>query len=244
MSSTLILLPHTTSTNLTLSEQHPVPFTGCGTAVATFHQTAGRGQRGNTWVSEPGKNVHYSLLYRPENIPSNNQFILSEAVSLVARNLLGEQADDVVIKWPNDLYRKGQKMGGILIENQLKGGVVEQSIIGIGLNINQIDFPAFQPEATSLALATGKTFDLETLVNRLHQQLCKSLDDLSFEKAEDIQRFYLNNLHRRDGFHPYSDKEGVFTAKIRGVKPQGDLLLEREDGTVKAYGFKEVTFLP
>ncbi len=135
-------------------------------------------------------------------------------------------------------------MGGILIENQLKGGVVEQSIIGIGLNINQIDFPAFQPEATSLALATGKTFDLETLVNRLHQQLCKSLDDLSFEKAEDIQRFYLNNLHRRDGFHPYSDKEGVFTAKIRGVKPQGDLLLEREDGTVKAYGFKEVTFLP
>lgn len=213
-------------------------------AVATFHQTAGRGQRGNTWLSEPGMNIHYSLLFKPENLPANNQFILSEAVSLVARNLLGEQVDEVVIKWPNDLYRKGQKMGGILIENQLKGGLVEHSIIGIGLNINQTVFPAFQPQASSLALVSGQTFDLEALVNRLHQQLCKSLNEFSLEKAEDIQRYYLNNLYRRDGFHTFTDSEGIFKAKIRGVKPQGDLLLEREDGTVKAYGFKEVSFLP
>lgn len=244
MHSPLTILPQTASTNLYLANQEPQPFQGCGMAVATFHQTAGRGQRGNIWVSEPGMNIHYSLLYRPENLPSNNQFILSEAVSLVARNLLGEYTDEVVIKWPNDLYHKGHKMGGILIENQLKGSVVDTSIIGIGLNCNQTHFPTFQPEASSLALLTGQTVDLDVLVNRLHLQLCKSLDDLSMEKAEDIQRFYLNNLHRRDGFHPYSDKEGVFTAKIRGVKPQGDLLLEREDGTVKAYGFKEVTFLP
>lgn len=244
MSSRLTLLPQTASTNLYLSEQHPAAFSGCGMAVATFHQTAGRGQRGNQWVSEPGMNLHYSLLFRPENVPSNNQFILSEAVSLVARNILAEYADEVVIKWPNDLYRKGQKMGGILIENHLKGSLVEQAIIGIGLNINQTLFPTFQPEASSLALVTGQTYDLEALVARLHKQLCKTLNDFSMEQAEDLQRFYLNNLYRRDGFHAYADSEGPFMAKIRGIKPQGDLQLEREDGTVKAYGFKDVTFLP
>lgn len=244
MSSDLLFLPQTASTNAYLSEQEPAPFNGCGMAVVTFDQTAGRGQRGHTWLSEPGKNIHYSLLYRPENLPSNNQFILCEAVSLAVRNVLGEYVDEVVIKWPNDLYRKGQKMGGILIEHQLKGSLVEQSIIGIGLNINQTNFPTFSPEATSLALITGQPYDLHEIANKLHKQLCKVLEDLSTDQVVDIQRFYLNNLHRRDGFHTYSDNEGTFKAKIRGVKPQGDLLLEREDGEVKAYAFKEVTFLP
>lgn len=213
-------------------------------AVATFHQTAGRGQRGNVWVSEPGMNIHYSLLYRPDNLPSNNQFILSEAVALTVQAFLSELTDDVLIKWPNDLYHKGKKLGGILMEHQLKGSVVEQTIIGIGLNVQQTQFPSFTPEATSLSLITGEAYDLEALTHKLHQVLCKRLTDFSLDQANDIQRYYLNHLYRRDGFHTYADETGPFSAKIRGVQPQGALLLEREDGTLNAYQFKEVRFLP
>ncbi len=235
-------LDSTPSTNQYLSELPPIHFTGCGKAVATFVQTSGKGQRGNTWLSEPGKNIHYSLMYSPVGIPSHNQFIISQAVSLTVKSILSEYTGGITIKWPNDLFWKNKKLGGILIEHQLKGSFVEQSIIGIGLNINQSAFPSEIPDAVSLRTITGNDYNLAELTNKLHQALCKELDGLNMEQSEDIQRFYINNLYRRDGFHPYTDKDGPFVARICGIGAQGDLLLEREDGSVNHYLFKEVQY--
>ncbi len=235
-------LDATPSTNQILSEMPPVQLAGCGKAVVTFVQTQGKGQRGNTWLSEPGKNIHYSLQYGPNNIPSHNQFLISQAVSLVVKTFLNEYTTGITIKWPNDIYWKDKKLGGILIEHQIKGSYVEQSIIGIGLNINQTTFPSELPDAVSLSGITGQTYDLTVLTQKLHQSLCKELDALTMEQEEDIQRFYVNNLYHRDGFHPYSDINGPFDARICGIGAQGNLLLELEDGSVRTYTFKEVQY--
>lgn len=235
-------LDATPSTNQYLSECPPAHVTGCGKAVATFVQTQGRGQRGNTWLSEPGKNIQYSLLYGPNTIPSHNQFLISQAVSLVVKTFLNEYTTGITIKWPNDIYWKNKKLGGILIEHQIKGSYVEQSIIGIGLNINQSTFPSELPDAVSLSGITGQTYDLTALTEKLHQALCKELDALTMEQEEDIQRFYVNNLYRRDGFHSYTDQNGPFDARICGIGAQGNLMLELEDGSVRTYTFKEVQY--
>lgn len=235
-------LDSTPSTNDYLSKLTPIPLSGCGKAVATFVQTQGKGQRGNTWLSEPGKNSHYSLRYVPSGIPSHNQFIISQAVSLVVKSFLNEYTTGITIKWPNDIFWKNKKLGGILIEHQIKGSFVEQSIIGIGLNINQSNFPAEIPDAVSLTEITGQVYDLTELTNKLHQSLCKELDALTMEHGDDLQRFYINNLFRRDGFHPYTDSNGPFDARICGIGAQGNLILEREDGSVRSYAFKEVQY--
>jgi len=232
------------STNQLLSELPPVPLSGCGKAVATFVQTQGKGQRGNTWLTEPGINIHYSLLYGPNGIPSHNQFIISQAVSLVVKSFLSEYTTGITVKWPNDIFWKNKKLGGILIEHQIKGSFVAQTIIGIGLNINQASFPAELPDAVSLTTITGQMYDLTELTNKFHQALCKELDALTMEQGDDIQRYYINNLYRRDGFHPYADGNGPFDARICGIGAQGNLILEHEDGSVKSYAFKEVQYCP
>jgi len=232
----------TTSTNQYLTNLTPKAFSGCGKAVAALNQTEGRGQRGNTWLSEPGRNILYSLLYKPNDIPARNQFLISQTVSLILKSFLSEYTKDITIKWPNDIYWKNKKIAGILIENQVSGSLISQSIIGIGLNVNQLDFPAEIPDAISLSNITGTIFDLHVLTNKLHHTLCVVLSELNMEKLEDTQRFYINNLYRRDGFHQYADKDGTFKARVCGIGPQGNLMLESEDNRLRSYHFKEVRF--
>jgi len=214
-----------------------------GTAVVCFNQTNGRGQKGNKWLSEPGKNISYSIFIKPDFIPARNQFILSQVISLATKSFLDDFTRNISIKWPNDIYWNNQKIAGILIENKLKGDLIEYSVIGIGININQEIFPAELPNPTSLRVITGEEYDLKDLINKLNHKIEISLEELSHGTEEDIQRFYVNNLYRRDGFHAYRDKEHDFSAKIRGVSALGNLILEHEDGTVKNYPFKEIAYI-
>lgn len=209
-------------------------------AVATFNQTNGRGQKGNLWHSEPGCNICYSIAIIPD-IPAQNQFLISQAISLAVKSFLDKHIQHVSVKWPNDIFWKDKKIAGILIENKLTGVIINHSIVGIGININEIKFPGKLDQAVSLKQITGLDYDLVKLTNDLHQTILKALADLSTEKAGDIQRFYLNSLFRRDGIHRYTDKEGSFEARIRGIGAKGDLTLELEDGSLRNYSFKEVT---
>jgi BirA family transcriptional regulator, biotin operon repressor / biotin---[acetyl-CoA-carboxylase] ligase len=239
----LRFLDDTLSTNLYLQNLLEQPGVESGDAVATFNQTKGRGQKNNKWLSEPDQNLHYSIFYKPEFLPARNQFLISGVVALTVKTLLEEYVGKITIKWPNDLYHENQKMGGILIENRLKGSLIEHSIIGIGINVNQIAFPEELPNPVSLRQIIGKKLDLHEFAEKLHRNLSKAFINLNTENESDVRKFYVNSLYRRDGFHLYRDSNGEFKAKILDVTALGHLILQTEEGTPKEYDFKEVSFV-
>jgi BirA family transcriptional regulator, biotin operon repressor / biotin---[acetyl-CoA-carboxylase] ligase len=212
-------------------------------AVACFNQTKGRGQRGNTWISESGKNISYSIAIHPNYLSARNQFIIAQAIALAVKSFLDEFIKDISIKWPNDIYWNNKKIAGTLIENNLKGDLIDYSVIGIGININQDIFPDTLPNPVSIKQITGIEYNLEDLVSKLHHKIKDVLEELSHGTEVEIQRYYLNALYRRDGFHSYNNWNNIFKARIRGISAKGNLILEHEDGTLKDYAFKEISFI-
>lgn len=239
----LLFLDIIPSTNQFLLNQLAETGAESGAAVVTFTQSDGRGQKGNKWLSEPDKNISYSLVIKPDFIPARNQFLLSEFVSLTVKALLDEYTKEITIKWPNDIYYKNFKIGGILIENKLEGSLISHSVIGIGLNINQTDFPKELPNPISLSQITGEQYELKELAEKLHRRLITAFEHLSTDNESDIRKYYLNSLYRRDGFHRYKDAKGEFKARILDINAHGQLILEPEEGAAREYDFKEVAFL-
>ena len=229
----IIHIDETDSTNQWLKD-HTEGQTPC-VVVADF-QTAGRGCGTNTWESERGKNLLFSVMLHPENLPANKQFQISMAISLAIVDAVGQLVGDLSIKWPNDIYWRNGKLAGILIENRLQGNLIKDCIMGVGLNVNQRAFHSDAPNPVSLWQITGQETDREQLL----QEILKSLDVLL---ATDIKDRYMKMLYRRKGFHPYTDKDGVFMAEIVGVEDDGHLLLNDEDGLQRRYAFKEVHFI-
>ena len=200
------------------------------------YQTAGRGQGTNRWESERGQNLLFSILLHPETIPANGQFHISMAISLAICEALGQHIGDLSIKWPNDIYWRNGKIGGILIEHRLQGSHLKDSIIGVGLNVNQRQFYSDAPNPVSLwQICEHETDRGQLLQDVLH----------SFERylAQDVKTQYLSMLYRRKGFHPYADKDGVFMAELAGIEGSGHLLLRDDMGKMRRYAFKEVTFV-
>ncbi len=214
-------------------------------AICTQHQIAGRGQRGNTWEAENGKNLTFSIVIHPAHIRADEQFVLSQLVSLSLVEVLDEYGIPTSIKWPNDIYWQQQKLCGILIENDLDGNHLCRSIIGIGLNVNQISFLSDAPNPVSMQQITGQTFNLQDLlckiVTRFEQRYYQLLS--SSESALSLQAEYHQRLFRRSGFYWYRDADGDFRGRIVKVGTGGRLMLEREDGTICEYAFKEVQFV-
>ena len=200
------------------------------------YQTAGKGQGTNSWESERGKNLLFSILYHPQDIPANRQFQISMAVSLAIADALGEQIGDVSIKWPNDIYWRNAKIGGILIENRLMGQTIKDSIIGVGINVNQRQFHSDAPNPVSLWQIHGHETDRETLLRNI-------LDRFSLYINKDVKSRYVNMLYRRKGFHPYCDKDGAFMAEFKDVEDDGHLVLSKENGQQCRYAFKEIQFV-
>ena len=198
------------------------------------HQLKGQGT--NSWESERGKNLLFSIFYHPEGIPANRQFVISMAISLAIADALGEQIGDVSIKWPNDIYWRNGKIGGILIENRLSGQIIRDSIIGVGINVNQQHFHSDAPNPVSLWQIHGQETDREALLHEI-------LDRFSLYIHQEIKERYKAILYRRKGFHPYSDKEGTFMATFVDVEDDGHLLLSDESGKERRYVFKEVQYI-
>lgn len=222
-----------------------------GTVVYTHSQTAGRGQKGNSWEAEPGKNLTFSMLIKRPSIPVREQFAISEAVSLaiaqiVSEALVSEHPDlgsQIKVKWPNDIYCGDRKLCGILIENSLDSNGIAHSEIGVGLNVNQSTFVSDAPNPVSLCQLTGHEHDLDELLHAICQriwQLCSLLNDSAQRQA--LHEQYAQTLYRADGEpHTFALPDGTqFAATIVTVEPDGMFVLRTDSGETQRYAFKEV----
>ena len=200
------------------------------------YQTAGRGCGTNRWESERGENLTFSMLIHPKELPAMQQFHISMAISLAICEAIGQYIGDVSIKWPNDIYWRNGKIGGILIENTLKGSIIMDSIIGVGLNVNQRVFKSDAPNPVSMWQICEHETDREALLKEILEAFERILDSK-------IREQYLSKLYRRKGYHPYADKEGAFMAEIVTVEDDGHLVLHDDNGKERRYAFKEVQFI-
>lgn len=238
----LLWIDSCTSTNTALRELRPDAPDGF--AVATREQTAGRGQRGNSWEAQPGMNVTMSVLLRDLDIPASRQFVISEMVALAVQRTVNEELApdsrlEARIKWPNDIYVGDSKIAGILIEVSLAGSRVDSAIIGIGLNVNQTAFLSDAPNPVSIRQLTGRLHDIEALADAMRQQIA-AYAALIRGGASDpwIHRDYMANLWRGSGMQQWLDTASgtPFEAEVIDVEPSGHLLLSGG----RRYAFKEV----
>ena len=231
------------STNTYLQESDKDRLLPEGTIVYCDIQRSGRGQRGNSWESEPFKNLTFSLLLRPEHIPANRQFLLSEIVSLATVDVLNRYATGFSIKWPNDIYWHDKKIAGILIENVLSGSTFSRAIIGMGLNINQKNFYSDAPNPVSLYQITGRTYKIEKILDEFTEDFGKRYTDTFTNSSDRIHKEYIAALYLNDGVYPFYSDGNIFHASIADVELDGHLLLSTESGEKKRFAFKEVSFL-
>ena len=213
--------------------------------VAAVTQTAGRGQRGNRWVSAPGDNLTFSLLLRPEGLPVREVMAVTCLATLAVRDRLREEGVPAVIKWPNDIYVGKKKICGMLVENGLEGTDVDWSVVGIGINLNQTEFPGEVLNPTSLKRLTGRSYELVPFLEKVCQEIGKRLPELdSPEGRKGLREAYERDLFQKDSPAPYRElvtgKE--FTGIIRGVTPEGLLRVEAE-GLERTFGFKEIGYI-
>lgn len=240
-----ILLQETTSTNDYLKRNADALPTG--TVIAAYKQTQGRGQKGNSWEAEPGKNATQSILVKKPNLDIKEQFFLSEAVSLAVIDMLEKYAHGFKIKWPNDIYYGDRKIGGILIEHSLGDDGIDYTIAGVGVNINQQMFTSNAPNPISLILITGKTYDMNIITEELSAALNRYCHfDGSRQQLDNLHKRYLEHLYRYDGKpHMFTTPSGkLFEAIIQNVEPDGALVMRHTiDNTLHHYRFKEVGFV-
>lgn len=214
-----------------------------GTIIHTNYQTAGRGHGGNKWESEENKNLLISIVLFPPMINPADQFLLSICVSLGICDFLVRYTPEISIKWPNDIYVKNDKIAGILIENSIMGDLIEHTIAGIGININQTKFRSDAPNPVSLANLTGKQYDLSECLGQLASSLDKRYKYLISGDIELLKRDYLLRLYRFKQWGRYRDMSGLFNGKISNVLDSGRILIEIEGGSLIEYSFKEIDFI-
>ena len=215
--------------------------------VTTDHQTAGRGQRGNSWESEAGKNLLFTLALPTRGIKASEQFVVSELIAVVLSEVLSRYTADIRIKWPNDIYYKDHKVCGILIEHDIEGSHIARSLIGVGLNVNQTHFVSDAPNPISLAQILGHDIERKPLLEAITTHFTELYEEYTSPtptlSREALHQRYLHLLYRRDTPAAYRDAEGSFTATLRHVEPDGRLVLEDEQDTLRKYLFKEVTYI-
>ncbi len=236
-----IYLPSCHSTNDIAAEiiQNKQVFDG--TIVITSDQTAGRGQRGNAWEALPNQNITASFILKPDFLNATEQFKLNITISLGIYEFLSQYLpENLKVKWPNDIYVGDRKMGGVLIENTLSGSRIGHSIIGIGLNINQLSFS--EDKAISLRLATQKDeFDIEKLIGELCVCLEKYYLQLKNEHHAKQKEAYLEILYRYQEIHFFRKNDERFLGKIVDIAPTGHLMME-VNGEMGYFDFKEISF--
>ena len=210
-----------------------------GTVILADEQTNGRGQRGSTWDSKAGENLIFSIFINTAIMSVKDQFVLTQIISVAVANLISKFGIEADIKWPNDIYIKGKKIGGILIENQIKGSFLNGSIVGIGLNINQIDFDNLN--ATSLKLETGEFIPIQSAVFSLIKEINIGWDLIQTNQFEKINDLYLSKLWLLNKEANFIDQSGEFRGCIKGVSSNGFLIMQKTNALVQ-YDLKEITF--
>ena len=218
------------------------------TVVSAEEQTAGRGQRGNRWESEPGKNLTFSVLLRPTHVKAADQFIISQAVSVAIARVLARRVKnggEVAVKWPNDIYVDNQKICGILIENSLLGNEISRTIVGVGVNVNQKDFRSDAPNPVSLIHVIGEETDRKELLTEICAAIERCVEAIADdEERRQIVMIYKSMIWRREGEHKYCIPGGeTFMAEIVDIAPSGHITLRDTEGVERVFAFKEVQYI-
>lgn len=240
----LIALEETPSTNSYLhsysKENEPIAE---GLLVTAKHQTGGRGQRGNTWETTPNMNLLLSVLLKPTFIKPTEQFYFNAAVALGVHAYIKNElkTNDVKIKWPNDILVDGKKIAGILIENQLTGQHISASIVGIGVNVNELNFEKLH-KATSLHAISNNTYSLSKELDKL----CTQLEVhylLLRSNANKVWEMYHEHLYQKNVECNYMLKSQRILATIEGVQKGGRLQLRKDTGTIISCDLQEIKYL-
>lgn len=213
-----------------------------GSIIYTNYQSAGRGQTGNRWESGDNKNLLISIILYPKIISPSSQFLISMAISTGICDFLRRYIQGVAIKWPNDIYVINDKIAGILIENSIMGDTISHTIAGIGININQAEFPEL-PNPVSLCLLTGSVYDLSLLLKQLASDLDKRYKQLISGDFSNIRGEYISLLYGRNEWRQFRDASGPFTGRISDLNYDGRVLIERSNGIISEYSYKEVDFI-
>lgn len=231
------------STNNYAMAQAHAGMTSHGAQFFAYEQFAGKGQRGKVWTSMPGSNIILSTVFQPINLPITQPFALSIAVALACWDLFSAHAgvDDTRIKWPNDLYWRDRKAGGILIENSFQGSLWTWAIAGTGININQTAFPGEARNPVSLKQITGRTFDASRLARDLGGYMDHRYGLLEGGKAGELLEEYNNLLFRRGERVKLRKDNAVFETEIVGVDASG--MLHTRDVLERVFGFGEVEWV-
>ncbi len=216
-----------------------------GTIIWALFQTQGKGQKGNLWESKASNNLTFSVILKPNIIKPSDQFILNIAVSLSMIDFLKSLLphSNIKLKWPNDIYINKDKVAGILIENQIMGNYIENSIIGIGLNVNQLEFSNNIPNPTSLKLISNKDYNLEELLYSFLPFIERRIQQLYNLEIEMLNNDYLNNLLYYNEIKKYEIKNQIINATIIGISEFGKLKLKLESNTIIKCDLKEIKFL-
>ena len=209
--------------------------------VTARHQTAGRGQRGNTWNSNAGENLLFSIIVHPgETLEVSKQFLLSQAVALSIHDAMKCYGIDTRLKWRNDIYASNRKLAGILLELDYSGAFVEQAIIGIGLNVNQENFPPMDRVPVSMKMLRERDFTLDDMLATVLDFFEHYYTEMRFGNRDAIAAEYKRVLLGMNERHTFIDRDGRFDAVIQDIESDGHLILRRNDGSTGRYAFKEV----
>jgi len=239
----VIEITETSSTNDYIRQLNGKEPLAEGTTVSAGFQLSGRGQVGNSWESEAGKNLLFSTLLYPTGIKITEQFILSQLVAVSIQEALENYLAPITIKWPNDIYYGDKKLAGILIENDLCAAEISLSIIGLGVNVNQSRFYSDAPNPVSLLQLLGIEIDKRLLLTDYLTRLAANYSLLKNGEVNELRKCYHAALFRREGFHPFRDNAGLFSAQIEEIDTSGYLHLVTESGECRKYFFKEVSFV-
>jgi BirA family biotin operon repressor/biotin-[acetyl-CoA-carboxylase] ligase len=241
----IIKLSAIDSTNSFLKEMASSSTVENFTVVVTENQIKGRGQQGSTWESEVGKNLIFSVFVVFDALNVLDKKYLSYAVSLAVFEVLQqENIPRIAIKWPNDILSANKKIGGILIENSLKGSKISSSVIGIGLNVNQTRFSSTLEKASSLKLTSNRTFNLEQLLEDMVVSLQSKIALLNTKDFSSLESSYLRVLYKKNTPTMFKDRKGaLFMGIIRGISMDGKLQVELEDEMLREFGIKDISLL-
>ncbi|MCT4665021.1 MAG: biotin--[acetyl-CoA-carboxylase] ligase [Flavobacteriales bacterium] len=217
-----------------------------GDCVYAIKQTGGKGQRGNTWQSDGGKNITASIYLSWKSQRVKNPFSVSQLVSIALMSACKRfmPQSHLTIKWPNDLYVDDKKIGGILIENSNFGEELSDSIIGFGININQTNFEFLDREVTSFKLETGKEYTILNVLTECVTNINEAVQMGMVHHHQNLNNIYHRHLYLKDIPATFEDKRGTFFGKIKGVNSWGQLVIKSKNGLERIYNLKEVKLLP
>jgi BirA family biotin operon repressor/biotin-[acetyl-CoA-carboxylase] ligase len=210
-----------------------------GIVINTPNQTKGKGQRGNQWLSQAGLNLTFSMVFFPTFLSVDNQFVLSMAMANGVKDGLERFVNGIKVKWPNDFFYDGRKLGGMLIENRLKGKFLQSSVVGVGININQMVFNV--ENAVSLSHIYGEELVLNEVLSEILEKVEKQYLLLKSKSFTSIKDKYLSSLFGYGEWETYNDGE-IFEGKISGVGNYGHLEMCKQNGQLKRYEPKQISW--